>query len=228
MRPASHQHLGMFHSCHGSHTSDERCCLQVQASKASGVLAAVLAAWNDAAVVDAGSLRLAELAAAGKARKLLGDSLDCWRNLCALRRQQMQLLSRAVSLHARRLLATTFCSLQEASQAARYILKCCCCSAVPGCHGTEGRHDAAMRKPQKHSLPGHNTRHALSNSKVCLPCRAAGWPTRRQRRDMRGARGAAASQRCRRGRRARRRSRGTGLPCSASARGRLPAGAQQR
>ena len=45
---------------------------------------------------------------------------------------------------------------------------------------------------------------------------------------MRGARGAAASQRCRSGRRARRRSRGTGLSSSASARGRLPGGAQQR
>ena len=79
----------------------------------------MLAAWKDAAVVDAGSLRLAELAAAGKARKLLRDSLGCWQRLCALRRQQMQLLSRAVSLHARRLLTAAFYSLQEANQAAR-------------------------------------------------------------------------------------------------------------
>ena len=100
----------------------------MQASKASGVLAAVLTAWNDAAVVEAGSLRLAELAAAGKARKLLRDSLGCWQRLCALRRQQMQHLSRAVSLHARRLLATALHSLQEASQAARYNLESCCCN----------------------------------------------------------------------------------------------------
>ena len=107
----------------------------------------MLAAWNDAAVVDAGSLRLAELAAACKARKLLGDSLRCWQSLCALRRQQMQLLSRAVSLHARRLLATAFYSLQEASQAARYILECCCCSPVSGCHRGESWHDWTMREP---------------------------------------------------------------------------------
>lgn len=104
----------------------EGCVLQVQASRASGVLAAVLAAWKGAAAVKAGSLRLAELAAASKARKLLGDMIGCWQSLCALRRQQMQRLSQAVSLHACRLLTTAFYSLREASQAARYIQQYLC------------------------------------------------------------------------------------------------------
>ena len=118
----------------------------MQASKASGVLATLLAAWNDVAVIDAGSLRLAELAAAGKARKLLGDSLGCWQRLCALRRQQMQLLSRAVSLHARRMLATAFYSLREASHAARYTLKCCCFHCYLGT--TEERIQHVSRWPE--------------------------------------------------------------------------------
>ena len=104
----------------------------------------MLVAWNDAAVVDAGSLRLAELAVAGKARKLLGDCLGCWQRLCALRRQQMQHLSRAVSLHARRLLATAFYSLQEASQATRYDLEYCCCYRYLGASEESFLHVSSM------------------------------------------------------------------------------------
>ena len=76
-------------------------------------------AWKGAAIVSPASLRLAELAAAIKARRLLAEGFRSWHSLCALRQRQGAAVACFAERAVARRSAMAFAEWREQVQRAR-------------------------------------------------------------------------------------------------------------
>ena len=103
-------------------THDCRDCvlaLQVHSRRRERLLGALILAWKGAAMVTPASLRLAELAAASKARRLLAEGFGSWHGLGALRQRQGAAVACFAQRAVARRAAAAFAEWREQVQRAR-------------------------------------------------------------------------------------------------------------
>ena len=93
--------------------------LQVHFRSRQRLLRAIFAAWKGTAIVTEASLRLAEVAAAGRARRQLAEGFSSWKTLCMLRQQQGTAVARFAERAAARRCAKTLAEWREQAQRAR-------------------------------------------------------------------------------------------------------------
>lgn len=93
--------------------------LQMQIRSRQRLLRALFSAWKGTAMVSEASLRLAEVAAAGRARRQLAEGFSSWSHLCTLRQRQGTAVARFAEQAAARRCADALAEWAEQAQRAR-------------------------------------------------------------------------------------------------------------
>ena len=93
--------------------------LQAQSRGRERLLRALIAAWKGTTVVSQASTHMADMAVAGKSRRLLAEGFGFWHNLCVLRQRQGVAVARFAERAGARRCTAALAEWQSRAQRAR-------------------------------------------------------------------------------------------------------------